>query len=165
MSEIENAVVNLVLEYIEQSTLWENAMFFSKFEGNPDNVEPKPYKDMPNELEQFLAFDPKQYKGLTQDEIRAQYEDMFQKYTTPKKREYSGKPTRFGNPAKFQGVTRENIIEVTLVNSNRCEVTCQIPIGFKGIKKFIALKKQGQWLLDSVKSYSKTDDKWSNSLL
>jgi hypothetical protein len=156
MTELENEVVNLVLEYTEQKTLWENAMFFCQFEEKPEELGKYPY---------FQAFNPKQYTGLAKDTIRAQYEDMFQKYTTPKKREYAGKPTTFGYPAKYQDLTKDNIIEVVFVNKTRCEVTCQVPTGFKQTIKFIALRKQDAWLLDSVKSYSKSDDKWSNSIL
>ncbi|MDR1409297.1 MAG: RhsIA family immunity protein [Oscillospiraceae bacterium] len=126
------------------------------------------FKESPEELKKypfFRSFNPRQYKGLTKDEFRAQYEDLFKKYTTPKKREYAGKPTSFGYPAKYQGLAQENITELVLMNKNRCEVTCQVPTGFKQTIKFIALRKQGVWLLDSVKSYSESDDKWSNSIL
>ena len=41
----------------------------------------------------------------------------------------------------------------------------KIPTGFKQTLKFIVLKKQARWLLDSVKSYSKSDDECSNSIL
>ncbi|GHU78991.1 hypothetical protein FACS1894191_0800 [Clostridia bacterium] len=156
MAESENEVINLVLAYTEQRTLWENAMFFCRFLEKPEEIEKYTY---------FQAFDPKQYKGLTKDEIRARYESMFQKYTTPKKREYAGKPTSFGYPAKYQGITREDIAETVFANQNRCEVTCRVPTGFKQTVKFIALKKRDRWLLDSVKSYSHSDDKWSNSIL
>ena len=157
LREIENEVIQLVIEYAEQVTLWANAMFFCRFEEKPEELEKYPY---------FQSFDPKQYKGLSKDEIRMRYETMFQEYTTPKKREYAGKSTSsFGYPAKYQGLEQENITEVVLVNKNRCEVTCKVPTGFKQTIKFVALKKQNKWLLDSVKSYSKSDDKWSNSIL
>jgi len=158
MTELEKEVVDVVLAYTQAKTLWENAMMLKKLEATPEKMEQKPY-------DYFKDFNMKQYAGLSQDEIRAQYEVFFGQYTTPKKRVYAGQGTSFGFPGRYQGLSFEHISAVDFVNEKRCEVTCKIPTGFKRTLKFIVLKKQNGWLLDSVKSYSKSDDKWSNSIL
>ena len=155
---MENEVIDLVLEFASEKTLWENAMMYRNLEKTPEKMDNKPY-------DYFKGLDLKQYVNLTQDEIRERYETVFNTYTTPKKREYSGKGTCFGFPATYQGLAHEDIVEVITVSASRVEVICKIPTGFKRTIKFIAMKKQGKWLLDSVKSYSKCDDKWSNGLL
>ena len=155
---MENEVIDLVLEFASEKTLWENAMMYRNLEKTPEKMDNKPY-------DYFKGLDLKQYVNLTQDEIRERYETVFNTYTTPKKRVYSGKGTCFDFPATYQGLTHEDIVEVIMVSDSRVEVICKILTGFKRTIKFIAMKKQGKWLLDSVKSYSKCDDKWSSSLL
>jgi len=159
MTELEKEVIEVVLAYTEAKTVWENAMMFKKLESTPEKMEQKPY-------DYFKGFDMKQYTGLTREEISAKYESFFSQYTTPKKRVYGGGPSAsFGFPGKYQGLSVDDILEIGFVNEKRCEVICKIPSGFKQTLKFIVLKKQSGWLLDSVKSYSKSDDKWSNSIL
>lgn len=133
-------------------------MYYTELENHPEKMEKKPF-------DFFKTFDPKEYSGLSKDDIRERYEALFQKYTTPKKRVYSGKGHSFSFPATYQGLTSEHVTAIDFINDKRCEVTCQIPTGFKRTIKFIVLKKKDGWLLDSVKSYSKSDDKWNNSLL
>ncbi len=155
----EKEVLQVVLAFTSEKTLWENAMQYKKLENTPEKLETKPY-------EYFKTFDPKQYKGLAQTEIREQYEVFFNKYTTPKKRVFAGGSTSsFSFPARYQGITAKQITAVDFASDNRCEVTCQIPTGFKQTVKFIVLKKKDVWLIDSVKAYSKSDDKWRNSIL
>lgn len=158
MTEIEKEVLQVVLNFTDEKTLWENAMQNKKLEATPEKLNTKPY-------DYFNGFELKQYEGLTQDEIRGKYEELFVKFTTPKKRVYSGKGTSFRFPAHYQGLTAEHISRIEFISDKRCEVTCQIPTGFKQTLKFIVLKKKDGWLLDSVKSYDELEDKWSNSLL
>ena len=159
MTELEKEVIEVVLAYTEAKTLWENAMMLKKLESTPEKMEQKPY-------DYFKGFDMKQYTGLTKEEIRAKYESFFSQYATPKKRVYGGGASAsFGFPAAYQGLSADDISAVDFVNEKRCEVTCKIPTGFKQTLKFVVMKKQNIWLLDSVKSYSKSDDKWSNSIL
>ncbi|MGI6153975.1 MAG: hypothetical protein ACOYJB_09135 [Christensenellaceae bacterium] len=158
MTEAEKEVLQVVLGFAEEKTLWENAMQYKEIEHNPEKMETKPY-------DYFKTFDLKQYDGLTQNEISERYEMFFKKYTTPKKRVYSCSPASFGFPARYQGLTAEHITAIDFANEKRCEVTCKIPTGFRQTVKFIVLKKKDGWLLDSVKTYCKSDDKWSNSLL
>ena len=157
MTELEQEVLSVVLAYASEKTLWENAMMYKNMEDTPEKMETKPY-------DYFKGFDMKQYTGLSKDEIRAQYDTFFDRYTTPKKRVYGG-GTSFRFPAKYQELSESDISEIAFVNDKRCEITCKIPTGFKQTLKFVVLKKANGWLLDSVKSYSKSDDKWSNSIL
>jgi|GEM_PF-2909127 len=157
MTDSEKEVLDIMLAYTTEKTLWENAMEYKGMTDMPEKMEKKPY-------DYFKDFDMKQYAGLTKDEIRAQYDIFFNRYTTPKKRAYGGS-THFRFPATYQGLSESDVSEIAFVNDKRCEITCKIPTGFKQTIKFIVLKKKDGWLLDSVKSYSRYEDKWSNSIL
>ena len=158
MTELEKEVVDVVLSYAAEKTLWENAMKYKSLENTPEKMESKPY-------DYFKNFDMEKYAGLSKEEIRAKYETFFSRYTTPEKRVYAGQGTSFGFPGQYQGLSVEHISEIVFISDKRCEITCKIPTGFKQTLKFIVLQKQNRWLLDSVKAYSRSDDKWSNSIL
>lgn len=159
MTQQEREVVDVVLDYAAQKTLWENAMFFSdETKRTPEKLEKKPY-------DFFKTFDMGPYEGMEKEQIREKFGEFFDKYTTPKKRVYSGQSPGFGFPAQFQGLTKGQIQQVEFVSPSRCEVVADVPTGFKKRYKFVVLKKNDGWRIDSLKTYRKSSDKWENDLL
>jgi hypothetical protein len=160
MTNLEKEVVDVILNFAREKTLWEYAMFYKSTE----KKQPEKLQDITSKYYE-KNFDFKEYKDLSLDETRTKYFTIFNKYTTPRV-VAAARPSTYGVPPAFQGLTAEDFSEINFITKSRCEVTCKVPNGYKYIYKFIVLKKSSGWLIDRLKTkYRNPDNEWENRIL
>ncbi len=107
-------------------------------------------------------------EGLTAEEFTRRHVAMFAAYIYPRERKYGsspGKPSGISRDGPFEKVSEQSIVSVIERNKNTIEVITQWPyMATQGETMFVMKKKDGRWLIDSLKS-NHDGSAWENQLL
>jgi hypothetical protein len=110
------------------------------------------------------------YKGLPPEEHQAFWteardtlREIFARWCTPKERKH-GRLGSFQDPPEYQP-DMEDVGETVVESPRRASVYTQRRSGFGFQQKYVLVKQDGRWLLDSVKWRAADSEKWSNGVL
>ena len=144
----ECAVV--VLTYTEKMNIWETKRF---------------YRSRVEVGYEFTAEKDLELAGSqTIEELNLEFQRIFNQFCTQKERKYSGEPTSWTKGGQYHGVTKDTVIDVNDINSNKVEVIVQGD-ALPGQKfKFVLIKQKEQWLIDHLFD-AIGDDNWSRAYL
>ncbi|MCL1088572.1 RhsIA family immunity protein [Shewanella profunda] len=91
---------------------------------------------------------------------------LFDEFCTEKRRVYGGKVRKsFGYPSKFNGCGEPLEVHVELKIKSRAEIYIKTNTSFDDEYLFVALKKSGDWLIDSYKKRRYGNEKWDLQIL
>jgi hypothetical protein len=89
--------------------------------------------------------------------------DIFARWCTPKERKY-GRLGSFADPPEYQP-EHEVILKAIAESPSRACVYTQQGTGFRHKRMYVLLKKSDRWLIDNVKRWQASMDKWANGIL
>jgi len=139
-----NSPLEVVLSFIEEMNDWEHRMYLvSRVESGGV---------LNHESDKALL--PKSSAA----DFREKYYDVFNGYCTKRDRKYGGQPNSWSRHGQYIGASRESVVSINDISSNRVEVIIKGGQFPDNRFMFVLLKKGGEWKIDSAKSGD--EDEW-----
>lgn len=117
-----------------------------------------------NEIEnQIYEMQENDKAGITDcfTAYKAQYDPVFQQYTTSKRRVYGGQANSFGRPTNYDGITATTTAQATVKSKSKAQVYFQTTNQFNAEYLFVLHREGDEWKIDNVKYKWYNSEKWS----
>lgn len=121
-----------------------------------------------NELEIRIFERKEEYKANGIDvfeEFRKEYDPIFLRYATSKKRVYGGQASSFGKPTRYDGIMFETEGQATLKSKTKAEVYFKTKNNFDAEYLFVLQKEGEEWMVDNVKHKRYNSEKWNKHIM
>ena len=156
LSHVETQAGSLAAEYAEEFNHWQ-----SQF-----HIEMMKFLEKDNECVSIYN----QHYDEIHNRYKQQYEALFNKFCTIRKRVYGGPEGSISAryPSKFDGIHRNSPYTIIQKSKSRIEVVFENILSVNSMKQdymFVLLKKAGDWKIDSYKSKLPEQVKWDNGIL
>ncbi|QQS03882.1 MAG: hypothetical protein IPK50_16500 [Fibrobacterota bacterium] len=99
------------------------------------------------------------------EEFRKEYNPIFLRYATGKKRVYGGQANSFGKPTRYDGILIETDGQATLKSKTKAEVYFKTKNSFAAEYLFVLQKEDDEWRIDSVKHKRYNSEKWNKHIM
>ncbi|MBK9579444.1 MAG: hypothetical protein IPO40_20425 [Fibrobacteres bacterium] len=99
------------------------------------------------------------------EEFRKEYNPIFLRYATGKKRVYGGKANSFGKPTRYDGIMVETDGQATLKSKTKAEVYFKTKNSFAAEYLFVLQKEDDEWRIDNVKHKRYNNEKWNKHIM
>ncbi len=101
--------------------------------------------------------------GETRESLDEYFYRNLESYCTVSSLEDGGKPSSWGKPTKYSGVSSESILEIIVTAQNSIEVVTKSDYFIETIYKFILVKSDSKWKIDRLQT--KDREEWDDDFL